>query len=239
MPRVSKMCVQECMKSHSKMFTLIELVVVVAIITVLVSILLPGLKLARARTQVALCKTNLSQIGNAISMYTVRNDNITPIFQNGTCDAPHEGGMSRKGSIAPGNVALWTYEYLGVEEVYSCPLVETDQKFVINPKDQKSGLCGTYGYLNFKAPKSSDPFRKYRNGIDAQGSQITKVNEKTEDVIMVDFPDEMKEIWFKPYDWKYRFVHFNTLWRDNSVKSGGKTYIDLNEYLWNKTQWYD
>ncbi|MCM8540786.1 MAG: type II secretion system GspH family protein [Lentisphaeraceae bacterium] len=228
-----------CSNKNSRKFTLIELIVVIAIIAVLVSILLPGLKLARARTQIALCKTNLKQIGNAISMYTMRNDNITPIFRNGTCDAPHEGDRKSSGRIAPGNPALWTYEYLGVTDVYSCSLVETDQKFAIDPKSQNSGLWGTYSYLNYKAPKSSDPYQKYRNGIDAQASIITKVNEKTEDVLMVDFPDESKEVWFPAYNWKYTFVHFNTLWRDNSVKSGGRNIHELNEFLWNKTQWYD
>ena len=125
-------------------FTLIELVVVLSVIAVLVSILLPGLKIARAKTQVALCRTNLSQIGTAISMYSSRNDNIIPIFLNGTCDAPHEGNDQRKGTIAPGNITLWTYEYLGTKDVYSCPLVDTDQEFVMNPKDHLSGLNGTY-----------------------------------------------------------------------------------------------
>lgn len=233
------MCVRMCTCMNRLKFTLIELVVVVAIIAVLVSILLPGLKLARARTQVALCKTNLKQIGSAISMYTMGNDNITPIFRNGTCDAPHEGDDKNSGRIAPGNPALWTYEYLGVSDVYSCSLVETDQTFVKDPKSQKSGLWGTYSYLNFKSPKNSDPYKKYRNGVDAQASIITSVNEKTEDVLMVDFPDESKEVWFPAYNWKYSFVHFNTLWRDNSVKSGGRNIHELNEFLWNKTQWYD
>ena len=222
-----------------KKFTVIELIVVISVIAVLVSILLPGLKIARAKTQVALCRTNLSQIGTAISMYTSRNDNITPIFLNGTCDAPHEGDNKRIGSIAPGNITLWTYEYLGVEDVYSCPLVDTDQEFVMNPKDHMNGLNGTYAYLNFKAPKNEDPFRKYRNGRQAQSSQITKVNEKTEDVIMVDFPDESKEIWFPNYNWKYSFVHFNALWRDNSISNAGRDLLQLNQYLWDKTQWYD
>ena len=56
---------------------------------------------------------------------------------------------------------------------------------------------------------------------------------------MVDFPQESKGIWFPNYNWEYRFVHFNALWRDNSISNGGRDLLQLNEYLWDKTQWYD
>ena len=46
-----------------KKFTLIELLVVIAIIGILVSILLPSLSKARYFSKLAVCKSNLSQIG--------------------------------------------------------------------------------------------------------------------------------------------------------------------------------
>ena len=56
-----------------KHFTLIELLVVVSIIGVLASLLLPSLAKAKRSAQVAICKSNQSQIIKSIFLYT--NDN--------------------------------------------------------------------------------------------------------------------------------------------------------------------
>ena len=72
-----------------KAFTLIELLVVIAIIALLMAIIVPGMKKAKEKTYLVICRSNLRQIG--ISQFSYANDfngRITP------GDAPSENGPS-------------------------------------------------------------------------------------------------------------------------------------------------
>lgn len=60
-------------------FTLIEVLVVVAIIALLVSILLPSLKQAREQAKVTVCVANLSTIGKAVSAYLSAEQGEVPV----------------------------------------------------------------------------------------------------------------------------------------------------------------
>ena len=89
-----------------KKFSLIELLVVVAIIGILASLLAPSLKMARDKSRGAVCKNNLKQIGLASSMYASDHDgfyhmggdvwwtrkytelNYLPSFNEGTFSCP-------------------------------------------------------------------------------------------------------------------------------------------------------
>ncbi|MBI4580927.1 MAG: type II secretion system protein [Planctomycetes bacterium] len=55
-------------RTHTYGFTLIEVLVVVAIIALLVSILLPSLKAAREQARSAVCLSNLKQCLNGIKL---------------------------------------------------------------------------------------------------------------------------------------------------------------------------
>jgi len=62
----------------SKGFTLIEILVVVAIIALLISILLPSLAAARAQSRTTLCLGNLHQSGIAIMAYAAEHKGFVP-----------------------------------------------------------------------------------------------------------------------------------------------------------------
>ncbi len=63
----------------SRAFTLIEMLVVVAIIALLVAILLPSLSKARQAARVTLCLSNLRSIGSASTMYMSDNRDWLPV----------------------------------------------------------------------------------------------------------------------------------------------------------------
>lgn len=66
-------------------FTLIELLTVIAIISILISILLPSLSGARQRARITKCQANLREIDNASLRYVGENDDIFPV--NADCSA--------------------------------------------------------------------------------------------------------------------------------------------------------
>lgn len=61
-------------KSEQRGFTLVEMMIVVAIIAMLVLILVPNFVRARAQAQTASCMMNLKEIATALELYQADND---------------------------------------------------------------------------------------------------------------------------------------------------------------------
>ncbi len=64
-------------------FTLIELLVVIAIIALLLSIVTPALRKAKEAARGVVCRSNLRQMGVALSSYYLENDNKALISEGG------------------------------------------------------------------------------------------------------------------------------------------------------------
>lgn len=82
-------------KSPKGGFSLIELLVVVAIIAVLASLLLPALSSAKEKSKSSLCKANIRQWGYALSMYLDDNDRFPSYWVRDStrADAPPSSGV--------------------------------------------------------------------------------------------------------------------------------------------------
>ncbi len=66
-------------RRKSQAFTLIELLVVIAIIAILAAILLPAIQQAREAARKTSCRSNLRQIGLALSAYELVYRGFPPI----------------------------------------------------------------------------------------------------------------------------------------------------------------
>lgn len=105
-------------------FTLIELLVVIAIIAILAAILFPVFAKAREAARAASCKSNLKQIGTALSMYTQDYDEM--MIQVNYCNMPQvmPSGQNSGGTCGTGYYWLWQdqiFTYIKNVGVYNCP----------------------------------------------------------------------------------------------------------------------
>lgn len=66
------------MREHTRGFTLIEVMVVVAVIAILMAILLPTLHRTRENARATTCQSNLRQLGQAFQMYAGDYDGVWP-----------------------------------------------------------------------------------------------------------------------------------------------------------------
>ena len=72
-------------ESFKNSFTLIELLIVIAIIGILASLLLPALGQARKSAQATICISNSKQLALAITSYTDDNDDYYPRYGGNIC----------------------------------------------------------------------------------------------------------------------------------------------------------
>jgi general secretion pathway protein G len=104
-------------------FTLIELIVVIAIIGMLVVMSVPELTRARSRAQSVVCMNNLRQVGIGVLNYVADNDNTFPMIEPNPNDPIYhetsDGEDSKYLEVKPMLAALEPY---GVTEaVLKCP----------------------------------------------------------------------------------------------------------------------
>ena len=71
-------CAVRMCRNFRKKFTLIELLIVIAVVAILVSLLLPALQSARRKVNTTSCVSSLRQIGQLIHLYIGDNDDYPP-----------------------------------------------------------------------------------------------------------------------------------------------------------------
>jgi len=110
-----------------KGFTLIEILVVLAIIAILAAILFPVFARARAKARQAQCASNLRQLASAFEMYVTDYDDTYPGAPNGNGGNSTYGGWvwyAAFGTPAPGYFDVTrgaVYPYVRNTQIYICP----------------------------------------------------------------------------------------------------------------------
>ena len=117
-------------------FTLIEVLVVVAIIGLLASLLLPSLSKARMTSRIAVCKSNLKQVYTAQVLFADDNDGM--VFTNNkgaewmtlesyNTNKTQPNEWTNVNIHSDGSPFLEPYLGPGDSAVYACPATEIDQ----------------------------------------------------------------------------------------------------------------
>ena len=151
-----------------KKFTLIELLIVVAIIGILLTLLLPSLQKAREKAKIAVCMSNQKQIGSAMMSYAVRFDQTIPAadshFPNLLVNTELLS-VSRENSFAPNSFdyrdeAILNQNIQSQNNVFNCPTGLDDRL-------SKNILYGGYNFIS--SEESSRPWRSADNSISGKG----------------------------------------------------------------------
>lgn len=105
--------------ANCRAFTLIELLIVIAIIALLAAILFPVFSRARDNARRAACLSNMKQLGTAVMMYTQDYDEMMP-----GNDSLDEGAGLTNGFMDSSAVRNWAKSidpYLKNLQVFRCP----------------------------------------------------------------------------------------------------------------------
>jgi prepilin-type N-terminal cleavage/methylation domain-containing protein/prepilin-type processing-associated H-X9-DG protein len=109
-------------RTRRRGFTLIELLVVIAIVTILAALLFPAARTTKETGRSAACLSDLHQIGLALQLYVLDNENILPFMRDRSTNM-----MNGPNSLPSPDIVL--SNYLVPQRVWRCP---SDQKGVFD-----------------------------------------------------------------------------------------------------------
>jgi len=118
-------------------FTLVELLVVVAIIAMLVGILMPTLQRAKGITRVAMCASNMGVTGRGVALYMNDTESNEPWMYSNGHDMPWEG-LKRTGYDSNGRMKVisWGNPAIALTKDFGKSTGVKDDGIVLNGNQQ-------------------------------------------------------------------------------------------------------
>jgi prepilin-type N-terminal cleavage/methylation domain-containing protein len=249
-----------------KAFTLIELLVVVAIIALLLAIIMPALKKAKAYSLKAICKSNNHQLGITFGNYeTTYNYNFRLktdwAYFNGTGDYAYESYDTSKNKQAPYAIAAFLKcGLLTDRKVLFCPAV----KSISHKNNYRYDSASNGDYTIYDTQTLDD---RIESGVYPStaaplfwstsvwlwkkklGGETITNNPVSNGVLMVDMTNEAWNFaqkktsnanlvrLFGDLNLRQQFQHFNALMQDYSVVTPGDKDPDVLQWLWASKLW--
>ncbi len=201
------------MKLMIKKFTLIELLIVIALIAILMTFLLPSISAARNKARMAVCMSNLAQITRANILYANGNNNF--FVQR---SAANNGNLGTPAMIVSGDATKLydnrqVFRNLGVNRLL-CPFSEANMG--VNMDTFKAGIHGfrfyySYSmYYGWNGSNAANPdlklFRLHQNFANGSGVNQVAVNTVASDIVLYRKADNIYSTFThvgKNYDYGY------------------------------------
>lgn len=115
----------EATQNRGKAFTLIELLIVIAIISVLAAILFPVFSRARENARRASCMSNLKQVGLGFIMYTQDYDEHMPPYSQALGSGNYTYPNGKISTAMNAGWPILIYPYVKNWQAYNCPSAES------------------------------------------------------------------------------------------------------------------
>ncbi len=181
-------------------FTLIELIVVIAIISILAAILFPVFAQARDKARGAACMSNMKQIGLAVQQYV--QDYDERLFFRASKDSTAANlGKIRSGAVIPGTDTVATASaqwynvlmpYIKSTDVYNCP---SDTAPTASATPDGSTLPRSYA-----AADSAEDLQSSQVAVPADTIVVTEKWEKSPAKTVPYAVAANNETWFEVWD---------------------------------------
>ena len=236
------------MKKQTSKFSLVEILVVVAIIGILSSLLLPALGQARKKSKLALCTSNIRQISTALFMYTSDQDQYLPYSHN----------LNNGNSSWDDKLGVYDYDGRGLDEsafqkessngssIYGCPATEVELQ-------NQSRSLRSYSLNYGKEGNSNGKFRGFMNS-NSWSMKITNINNTGRTIMITEnhrpgnyvsvgnnghtnnnfIKDQYSNMTFWAHD--YAKLNFGTISGSSNFMSLQHTYLGLRDASANGNQ---